>query len=82
MWNRLEVRVPKVGMDATEVTIASWLVNLGDVVQKGAPLVELESEKTLFVLESEADGEVAEIVHPQGSTVAVGEVICFLKNQK
>jgi pyruvate/2-oxoglutarate dehydrogenase complex dihydrolipoamide acyltransferase (E2) component len=82
MLNILEVRVPKMGMDTTEVTIASWLVNKGDVVQKGAPLVELESEKTLFVLESEADGEITEIVHPQGSTIAVGEVICFLKNQQ
>lgn len=76
---RLEIRVPKMGMDTTEVTIAKWLVRQGDSVQKGAPLVELESEKALFVVDAEAAGEVVEILPPQGSTVAVGEVICVLR---
>ena len=78
MADRLEVRVPKMGMDTTEVTIANWLVSQGDPVVEGTPLVELESEKTVFVLESEAAGEVLTIVQSSGATVPIGEVLCVL----
>lgn len=78
MPGAFEVRVPKMGLDTTEVTVANWLVKEGDSVAIGAPLVELESEKTNFVLEAEASGKVASIRQPPGSTVGVGELLCVL----
>jgi 2-oxoglutarate dehydrogenase E2 component (dihydrolipoamide succinyltransferase) len=72
---RTEIRVPKVGMDTTEVTVANWLVKVGDRVQVGTPLVELESEKVAFVLDSEVAGEIAAIAQPKGSVVPVGDLL-------
>ena len=70
MW---EIRVPKLGMAATEADVARWHVAVGDRVEPGAPLVEVESEKTSFVIESEVAGVVREIRIPAGQTVEVGD---------
>ena len=79
MENRLEVRVPKMGMDTTEVVVSNWLVQPGDQVEKGQPFVELESEKVTFALESEHSGKVLEILQPVGVTVPVGAVLCVME---
>lgn len=68
----VEIRVPKMGMDTTEVLVSGWLVKVGDSVTVGTPLVELESEKVTVVLESDTDGIITSITKPQGSTVLVG----------
>ena len=63
------------GMDTTEVTVSNWLVKVGDAVNLGTPLVELESEKVAFVLDSEVEGRIASITQPAGSIVPVGELL-------
>jgi pyruvate/2-oxoglutarate dehydrogenase complex dihydrolipoamide acyltransferase (E2) component len=70
-----EIRVPKMGMDTTEVTVSGWLVRVGDPVKVGTPLVELESEKVTFVLDSEVEGTIVSITHPAGSIVPVGDLL-------
>ena len=72
---KAEIRVPKMGMDTTEVTVSNWLVKVGDAVNLGTPLVELESEKVAFVLDSEVEGRIASITQPAGSIVSVGELL-------
>ena len=79
MATLIEVRVPKVGLDTTEVVLNKWLVKCGDVVKKGHPLVELESEKTTLALESEVEGTVVEICQPEGSTVPIGDLVCRIQ---
>jgi len=75
MW---EIRVPKLGMAATEADVARWHVAVGDRVEPGAPLVEVESEKTSFVIESEVAGVVREIRIPAGQTVEVGTILAIV----
>jgi pyruvate/2-oxoglutarate dehydrogenase complex dihydrolipoamide acyltransferase (E2) component len=75
----IEIRVPKVGMDTTEVVVTKWLVKCGDWVKKGVPLLELESEKTTLVLESEGEGTIIKICQPEGSAVPVGELVCLVQ---
>jgi 2-oxoisovalerate dehydrogenase E2 component (dihydrolipoyl transacylase) len=79
MTKLIEVRVPKVGLDTTEVVLNKWLVKCGDSVRKGLPLAELESEKTTLALESEVEGTVVEICTPEGSTVPIGELVCRIQ---
>lgn len=75
----IEIRVPKMGMDTTEARVGTWFVAEGSPVQVGTPLVELESEKTNFTLESEAAGTLAHIVQPAGTVVPIGEVLATLE---
>lgn len=79
MPNITEIRVPKVGLDTTEVVLTKWLAKRGDFVKKGAPLLELESEKVSMVLESEADGIITEIRQAEGTEVPVGDVVCVIQ---
>ena len=77
MW---EIRAPKLGMAATEADVARWHVAVGDRVEPGAPLVEVESEKTSFLIESEVTGVVREIRVPAGQTVEVGTVLGLVED--
>jgi len=76
---RVEVRVPKLGMDTTEAIVSNWLVEVGDHVNTGSPLVELESEKVTFAVESEVTGTLSTIVQPVGATVPVGDLLGILE---
>lgn len=78
---RIDILVPKLGMDTTEATVTFWLAAEGDSIEVGSPLVELETEKTNFVVESEIKGTLAKIVRQQGSTVPVGEVLAILETE-
>ncbi|MGE0588044.1 MAG: 2-oxoglutarate dehydrogenase complex dihydrolipoyllysine-residue succinyltransferase [Cyclobacteriaceae bacterium] len=70
-----KVKVPTVGESITEVTIANWLKNDGDVVQMDEVIAELESDKATFELTAPQAGAL-KIVKQSGETVPIGEVIC------
>jgi 2-oxoglutarate dehydrogenase E2 component (dihydrolipoamide succinyltransferase) len=76
---QVELQVPKLGMDTTEAVVTIWMVVEGDKVQIGTPLVELETEKVNFVVESEVRGSVAKIVQSAGAVVPVGDVLAILE---
>ena len=61
-------------MDAnvTRAKIVNWLVREGESVSVGTPLVEIETEKAVFVIDSEAAGVVRRIIIEEGGTAAVG----------
>jgi len=71
--------VPKVGMGITEVDILAWKVSPGDTVHEGDPLVEIESDKTVIVLESDMSGVVRELLYLEEDIVEVGNVICRIE---
>lgn len=73
--------VPKLGMDTTEAVITNWLIQEGDGVTKGMPVVELETEKVSFAVESEVDGKLSRILHPAGATVPVGGVLATISTE-
>lgn len=75
----VELLVPKLGMDTTEATITSWMIAEGESIQVGTSLVELETEKVNFVVESEVRGTLAKIVEPEGAVVPVGGVLAILE---
>ena len=53
-----QIKVPEVGESITEVTVASWLKNDGDIVEMDEVLCELESDKATFELPAEAAGRL------------------------
>jgi pyruvate/2-oxoglutarate dehydrogenase complex dihydrolipoamide acyltransferase (E2) component len=77
---QIEIRVPKMGMDTTEVQVSKWLVALGDTVAAGTPIVEVETEKVTFAVESETAGTITNIIPPEGGTVAVGGLLCVMQS--
>lgn len=77
---RVEVAMPNLGYDMEEGKIANWLKSVGDRVERGEPLAEIETDKTTVEMESLAAGTLVEIVEVEGATVAVGAVIAYLES--
>jgi pyruvate/2-oxoglutarate dehydrogenase complex dihydrolipoamide acyltransferase (E2) component len=70
-----DVHIPKMGMSTVEVDIAAILVAVGDRVQVGEALVEIEGEKATFAIEAEVAGVVAEILVEEGDEAKVGDIV-------
>lgn len=70
-----EIKVPELAESITEGTIAEWLVKKGDKVEKGDPVLELETDKVNVEVNSDYEGVLAEIVQEEGADVEVGDVI-------
>lgn len=72
------VGMPKLGMNMTEGTIVEWLVEEGDTVSAGDPLVEVETDKVVQVVESPTSGELAKITKKEGDVVPCGYVMAVV----
>ena len=76
---RVEVTMPNLGYDMEEGKVVSWLKNVGDAVERGEPLAEIETDKTTVEMESSASGTLVEIVCAAGGEAPVGDVIADLE---
>lgn len=74
----VEVRIPQMGESVVEAVIGSWQKKVGDRVEVGDILVELETDKVNQELPAETAGVLTEIVKPEGETVAIGDVIAII----
>lgn len=70
----VEIKVPSPGESITEVQVASWLVEDGDVVEMDKDIVEIDSDKATLPLASTAEGKI-NIIVAEGETIDVGTVI-------
>lgn len=76
-----EIIMPKAGIDMTEGQIVKWLKNEGDAVTEGEIILEIMTDKTSMEIEAEASGILLKIVHPDGDTVPVAEVIGYIGSE-
>jgi pyruvate/2-oxoglutarate dehydrogenase complex dihydrolipoamide acyltransferase (E2) component len=65
-------------MNTTKVSVVRWLKNEGDAVKQGEPLVELETEKVTYELDSPIDGVLVQIVARENAEVPVGDPLCHI----
>ena len=50
------IKLPNLGAEASEATIESWLVAVGDTVAAGDPVVAIETEKATVEIEAPVAG--------------------------
>lgn len=74
----MEIKVPNVGESVSEVTVASWMKQPGDVVAKDEAIVELETDKAAQELVAPEAGVMGEILVAEGDVAKVGQAICTL----
>ncbi len=70
-----EVRIPKLGMSTVEVDVLRVLVEVGQRVEAGDPLLEIEGEKTSLEVEAEVGGRVVEVLVEDEDIRNVGDVV-------
>ncbi|MFL0582762.1 2-oxoglutarate dehydrogenase complex dihydrolipoyllysine-residue succinyltransferase [Solibacillus silvestris] len=74
-----EIKVPELAESITEGTIAQWVKKVGDRVEKGEFIVELETDKVNAEIISEEAGVLKQILAEEGDTVLVGQVIAVVE---
>ncbi|MBA9027664.1 2-oxoglutarate dehydrogenase complex dihydrolipoyllysine-residue succinyltransferase [Peribacillus huizhouensis] len=73
-----EVKVPELAESISEGTIAQWLKQPGETVEKGEYLLELETDKVNVEIISDYDGTLSELLAAEGDTVQVGQAIAVV----
>jgi pyruvate dehydrogenase E2 component (dihydrolipoamide acetyltransferase) len=69
------ITMPKWGIEMTEGTITGWRVGEGQRVERGAEILDVETEKIVNAVESPAGGILRRILASDGETRAVGALI-------
>ena len=74
----MEFRLPERSGDNEYSTIQSWLKRVGDRVEAGDPLVEVETDKANEEGEAPVSGTIAEILAEEGDEVKVDTVLAII----
>ena len=69
------VQMPRLSDSMETGKILRWLKKEGEQVQKGEPLVEIESDKANIEVEAYATGKLSKIVVAEGESAPIGAVI-------
>jgi len=75
----VELKMPDLSTTGSEVTLLNWLVDVGEEVKRGQPLVEIETDKATMDVEAVVAGKVKELCAEPGTEVAVGAVIAIIE---
>ncbi|MBO9375841.1 biotin attachment protein [Sphingomonas histidinilytica] len=67
----IKVLLPQFGMGMQEAEIVRWIKAVGDSVEAGEPLLEIEAAKTTVEVPSPGAGTLTEILAQEGDTVEV-----------
>ena len=75
----MEFRLPERVGDYEYSTIQSWLKRVGDRVEAGEPLVEIETDKATEEVEAPVSGTIADILAVEGDEVKVDTVLAIIE---
>ncbi len=78
----VEIKMPRLSQTTDEVRFLRWLVHEGDMVKKGDPLCEVETDKVTMEVESFAGGRVLELIIRPDTVVDAGTLIAVLGGPK
>ena len=69
--------MPKAGgIPTTKASVLRWLKHAGDAIHVGDPVVELETDKVSYEMESPVDGTLLKIIAEENAQVPVGGPLC------
>jgi pyruvate/2-oxoglutarate dehydrogenase complex dihydrolipoamide acyltransferase (E2) component len=75
------IEMPKLGYDMESGAIGSWLKQVGDTVQRGEAIAEIETDKTTVEMEATQSGVLVEQTLQAGEEVDVGTVIGYIETE-
>ncbi|MCV2394236.1 2-oxo acid dehydrogenase subunit E2 [Actinotalea sp. M2MS4P-6] len=77
-----EFRMPSLGADMDEGTVVAWRVAVGDHVDKGDIVAEVDTDKSVIEVETFTSGVVTELLVPEGDRVPVGTPLATISAEK
>ena len=73
-----KVNLPKPGMGIDEATVLRWLKGIGDKVERGEPIVEVETAKATQEVEAPVSGTITSILVTEGQTAPVNTALALI----
>jgi pyruvate dehydrogenase E2 component (dihydrolipoamide acetyltransferase) len=73
-----EVFIPKFGQTVEDVTLVRWLVEDGQEVDQGQPVLDVETDKAIFSVEATDKGFIHIGPYREGDIVPVVTVVAFI----
>lgn len=67
--------MPKLGMDMTEATLLNWTKQVGDQINVGDVIAEVETDKVTVEVEAPVAGTILDLLAEPGAVVSVGSII-------
>ena len=74
----IELRMLQMDQTMTKGKIGKWLVQEGDTVTQGQPLLEIETDKVVHEQESPTDGVIAQLLAEEGTNVPVNAILAII----
>ncbi|MFN8418678.1 MAG: 2-oxo acid dehydrogenase subunit E2 [Anaerolineae bacterium] len=71
----VDIVVPQIGEAVSELRLVSWHKKIGDPIQIGDVLFDVDSDKAVVDVEAFSEGTLAEILLPDGSSVMPLQVV-------
>jgi pyruvate dehydrogenase E2 component (dihydrolipoamide acetyltransferase) len=70
--------MPKLGFDMAEGTLINWTKKIGDTINKGDVIAEIETDKATIEIEAQAGGTLIQFLAQPGDVVPVGAPIAYV----
>lgn len=74
----MDITMPKIGKQMQQGVLTKWLKAVGDYVEEGELLFEMQGDRGITEVEAPVSGTLREILFPAGSTVPVKEKIAVM----
>jgi pyruvate dehydrogenase E2 component (dihydrolipoamide acetyltransferase) len=71
----VEMKMPDLATTGSPIRILRWLVDVGQSIQRGQPLLEVETDKAVMQVESVVTGRLESASVHEGDEVAAGQII-------
>lgn len=69
-----EIRIPKIGMSAAEMTLSEWMFGDGEQVSAGEVIYTVETDKTTVEIEAQTSGTLR-VIGVEGEIYPVGALV-------
>ena len=78
---QIEVKVPQLSESVSEATLLTWNKQVGEAVNEGESLIDIETDKVVLELPAVKSGVLSKIMKQSGEKVSSGEVVAILDTE-
>ena len=75
------IEMPKLSDTMTEGTVVRWLKGVGDQVEIGDEIAEIETDKATMAMEAFDEGILSEILIEEGAKAEIGATLAILRDE-
>jgi pyruvate/2-oxoglutarate dehydrogenase complex dihydrolipoamide acyltransferase (E2) component len=78
----VEMRMPDLATTGSPIKVLRWLVDVGQSVRRGEPLLEVETDKVVMQVESVISGCLSSVSASGGDEVEAGKTIAIFETDR